>query len=76
VSGVNAQDDPGAGALLQERIGTARTPLIFPDQSLASSLPHFRRWSILPVSNRAVRGALEGVLSLDDVLKRFQQSAE
>jgi CIC family chloride channel protein len=73
---IDSQDEPGAAAQLQQRIGTERTPLIFPDQPLSSSLPHFRRWMILPVSNRAVRGALEGVLSLDDVLKRFQRSGE
>ncbi len=65
-------DSPGANVPLQQRIGSERTPLIFPDQQLANALPHFRRWPLLPVSNRAMRGALEGVLSLDDVLKRYQ----
>jgi CIC family chloride channel protein len=36
-------------------------------------LPHFRRWPFLPVTNRAVRGALEGAVSMDDVLKRYQE---
>jgi CIC family chloride channel protein len=67
-----SSDAPGADVTLQERIGSERTPLIFPDQQLANALPHFRRWPVLPVSNRAMRGALEGVLSLDDVLKRYQ----
>jgi CIC family chloride channel protein len=66
-------DDPHANATLEARLGAERTPLIFPDQPLASALPHFRRWPLLPVSNRAMRGALEGVLTLDDVLKRYQQ---
>jgi CIC family chloride channel protein len=68
-------DDQAAQAKtsLEALLGAERAPLIFPDQPLASALAHFRRWPILPISNRAMRGALEGVLSLDDVLKRYQQ---
>jgi CIC family chloride channel protein len=66
-------DLPSSAQLLEDRLGPERTPLIFPDQPLSSALPHFRRWPILPISNRATRGALEGVLSLDDVLKRYQR---
>jgi CIC family chloride channel protein len=73
VAAVKDKDDPMAATTLESRLGPERTPLIFPDQPLASALPHFRRWPVLPVSNRAMRGALEGVLSLDDVLKRYQQ---
>jgi len=58
---------------LQSRLGPERTPLIFPDQPLASALSHFRRWPVLPISNRALRGTLEGVLTLEDVLKRYQE---
>ena len=66
-------EDPQSKATLESRLGAERAPLIFPDQPLASALSHFRRWPVLPVSNRAMRGALEGVLTLDDVLKRYQQ---
>jgi len=66
-------DDPAASVLLEDRLGKERTPLIFPDQPLSSALPYFRRWPVVPISNRATRGALEGVLSLDDVLKRYQR---
>ena len=58
---------------LQERLGPERTPVLFPDLPLASALPHFRRWPLLPVTNRAMRGALEGTVSLEDVLERFQR---
>ena len=58
---------------IEDCLGTERTPLIFPDQPLSAALTHFRRWPLLPVSNRAMRGALEGVLTLDDVLKRYQR---
>ncbi len=70
---IAVQEDPDAGALLEERLGQERTPLIFPDQPLSAALPYFRRWPVVPISNRATRGALEGVLSLDDVLKRYQR---
>jgi CIC family chloride channel protein len=58
---------------LEERLGPERTPVLFPDLPLASALPHFQRWPLLPVTNRALRGSLEGAVSLDDVLKRYQQ---
>jgi len=70
---VQTQDAPTANTPLEDRLGKERTPLIFPDQPLSSALPYFRRWPVVPVSNRATRGALEGVLSLDDVLKRYQR---
>jgi CIC family chloride channel protein len=58
---------------LEQRLGPERTPVLFPDLPLAAALPHFRRWPLLPITNRAVRGALEGAVSLEDVLKRYQQ---
>jgi CIC family chloride channel protein len=70
---ISEAPDPQSELTLEARLGPERTPLIFPDQPLASALPHFRRWPLLPISHRAMRGALEGVLSLDDVLKRYQQ---
>ncbi len=71
---VSTQDSTGAQETLEDRLGSERTPMIFPDQMLASALPHFRRWPLLPVLNRAMRGALEGVLTLDDVLQRYQRA--
>jgi CIC family chloride channel protein len=63
---------PEAQIPLQTRLGADRTPLIFPDQPLSSVLPYFQRWPVLPVSNRARRGALEGILSLESVLNRYR----
>jgi CIC family chloride channel protein len=62
--------DPGLS--LEERLGKERTPVLFPDLPLASTLPHFKRWPLLPITNRAMRGALEGTVSMADVLKRYQ----
>lgn len=49
-----------------------RCPVLFPDMPLESALHYFPRWPLLPISNRATRGALEGVLTLDDVLSRYR----
>ena len=70
---VLGSDAPDPNATLEQRLGAERTPVLFPDLPLASALPHFRRWPLLPITNRAVRGALEGTVSMDDVLKRYQQ---
>ena len=50
-----------------------RTPVLFPDLPLDNALRHFPRWPLLPVQNRANKGTLEGVLTLNGVLKRYQQ---
>lgn len=66
-----AEDDPSVS--IEERLGKERTPVLFPDLPLASALPHFKRWPLLPITNRAMRGALEGTVSMADVLKRYQR---
>ncbi|MEO6802508.1 MAG: chloride channel protein, partial [Granulicella sp.] len=58
---------------LEDKLGSERTPVLFPDLPLSSALPHFKRWPLLPVTNRAVRGSLEGTVSLEAVLRRYQQ---
>ena len=73
LDGLPAAESEHAGDRLEDRLGPERTPTLFPDQMLASALPHFRRWPLLPVMNRAMRGAIEGVVSLEDVLQRYQQ---
>ena len=49
-----------------------RAPTLFPDLPLDSTLPYFPRWPLLPVLNRASRGTLEGIITLNGVLKRYQ----
>ncbi len=61
------------GITLEERLGDERTPVLFPDLPLSSALPHFHRWPLLPITNRAILGSLEGIVSLQDVLDRYQQ---
>lgn len=60
-------------AVLNDLLGPDRTPILFPDLPLSSALPHFQRWPLLPVTNRALRGSLEGAVTLGDVLGRYQQ---
>jgi CIC family chloride channel protein len=67
---ITSDQDPKQS--LEASLGPDRTPVMFPDQPLASALPYFKRWPLLPISNRAMRGALEGVLSQADVLRRYQ----
>jgi chloride channel protein, CIC family len=64
------------GGTLEQRLGNERTPVLFPDLPLSSALPHFQRWPLLPITNRAIRGSLEGVVSLQDVLSRYQQKEQ
>ena len=61
---------------LDQRLGSERTPILFPDLPLSSALPHFQRWPLLPITNRALRGSLEGAVSLEDVLNRYQQQKD
>ncbi|HEY4087277.1 MAG TPA: chloride channel protein [Bryobacteraceae bacterium] len=68
-----AADESFRAARLEDKIGAARTPMLFPDLALSSALPYFHRWPLLPVMNRAARGALEGTITLEDVLRRYQQ---
>jgi CIC family chloride channel protein len=58
---------------LSERLGPERTPVLFPDLPLSSTLPHFQRWPLLPITNRAMQGSLEGTVSLQNVLDRYQK---
>lgn len=58
---------------LDSLLGPERTPILFPDLPLSSALPHFQRWPLLPITNRALRGSIEGAVTLEDVLRRFQQ---
>jgi CIC family chloride channel protein len=58
---------------LTEAVKPERTPLLFPDLPLDSALPHFARWPVLPVRNRAAKGLLEGVITSQDVLRTYQR---
>jgi CIC family chloride channel protein len=57
---------------IQRALKPARSPQLFPDMPLDTALHHFPRWPLLPISNRANRGMLEGVLALEDVLARYR----
>jgi chloride channel protein, CIC family len=58
---------------LERTLKPDRVPLLFPDMPLDSAIPYLARWPILPIQNRASKGTLEGIVSLEDVLGRYQQ---
>lgn len=57
---------------VERTVKTDRVPTLFPDLPLDNTLPYFPRWPLLPVQNRASRGKLEGIVTLNSVLKRYQ----
>jgi CIC family chloride channel protein len=59
--------------LLERAIKPDRIPLLFPDLPLDSAIPYLARWPVLPIQNRASKGILEGIVTLEDVLGRYQQ---
>jgi chloride channel protein, CIC family len=75
---MTADELTGAAAALtpetpvERAVKAERVPSLFPDLPLDNALPYFPRWPLLPVMNRASRGKLEGVLTLNGVLKRYQ----
>jgi CIC family chloride channel protein len=60
-----------AETTLERALPNERTPLLFPDLPLDTALRHFARWPLLPISNRATKGTLEGMVTLEDVLARY-----
>jgi chloride channel protein, CIC family len=75
---MSEQELMGAAAMLtgdtplERALKPDRTPALFPDLPLDSTLHHFPRWPVLPILNRASKGKLEGVVTLENVLKRYQ----
>jgi CIC family chloride channel protein len=61
-------DSPLERVLPQERV-----PVLFPDLPLDSALPYFPRWPLLPIMNRASKGTIEGIITLEDVLHRYRE---
>ncbi len=59
---------------LERAIGSERTPLLFPDLPLDAALRFFPRWPLLPIANRASKGSLEGMVTLEHVLERYQRN--
>ena len=59
--------------VLADMLKPDRAPLLFPDLPLDSAIPYLDRWPLLPIQNRATKGTLEGIVSLEDVLGRYQR---
>ena len=67
-----ASEKPGE-TLLREVLSTARLPVLHPDQRLDDVLRFIQGHEVLPVVSRAGLRALEGVLSLPDVLGAYKK---
>jgi len=48
-------------------------PYLHPDHSLEAALRYVDLWPLIPVVNRANFSQLEGVVSKEDVLMRYQE---
>ncbi len=59
--------------LIERSVNNDRAPLLFPDMPLDSAIPYLSRWPVLPIQNRASKGTLEGIVTLEDVLGRYQR---
>jgi CIC family chloride channel protein len=65
----------GNGELTVMRVLPMREiPYLHPDHSLDIAMRYVYRWPVLPVVSRADLGKLEGIISKEDVLKRYQDS--
>ena len=51
---------------------TQRLPYLYPDLPLDSALRHVSHYELIPVVNRADSRELEGVVTRDHVLARYQ----
>jgi chloride channel protein, CIC family len=71
LTAISATQQPDTA--LEKALKTERIPPLYPDLPLDSALPYFGRWPVLPVLNRATRGALEGMLTQSDVLERYRK---
>jgi CIC family chloride channel protein len=66
----------GKSALtLASVLPTQRLPFLYPDLPLDSALRHVSHAELIPVVNRADLRMLEGVVTRDDVLSRYQADA-
>lgn len=63
------------GATLRGVLSETPLPYLHPDQLLDLALQRMGDWPLLPVVNRANFCKLEGVVSLPDILKAFQEAS-
>ncbi len=61
---------------LQDVVTEPAMPRLFPDLPLDTTLRHLHRWPVLPVVSRADVGTLEGVITMEAVMHRYQAGDE
>ena len=64
------------GLTLNSILADRQIPFLHPDQPLDTALRYIDRWPLVPVVSRADYRALEGVISQQDVLKRYRDFGE
>jgi CIC family chloride channel protein len=64
------------GLTLDSVLANRQTPYLHPDHPLDSALRYVDRWPLVPVVSRADFSKLVGVISQDDVLKRYREFGE
>ena len=60
---------------LREVIPNTRLPAVHPDQPLYVALRKIGNWPLLPVISRADFQKLEGVISIQDILKIYKDAS-
>lgn len=60
-----------ATAAIEPLLGSEKCPVLYGDMPLEGALQYLHRWPLLPISNRANRNAVMGVLRLDAALARY-----
>jgi CIC family chloride channel protein len=69
------RDLPLAAAVAAAVPAGGTLPRLYPDAPVGSVLQHVYAWPVLPVLHRADTAGLCGVLTLDDVLIRYEEAA-
>jgi chloride channel protein, CIC family len=57
---------------LEDAMDGSRMPHLYPDLRLDTTLGHLHRWPVLPVVSRANVRTLEGVVTMEAVMARYQ----
>jgi len=57
-----------ATCAIEPLLGSEKCPVLYGDMPLEAALQYLHRWPLLPISNRAMSGAVVGVLGLEAAL--------
>lgn len=69
-------DEGGAHYSLRSILVGKQMPWVHPDHLLEVALRHINDWPFIPVLHRANFRSLEGIISVDDILRTFRRAGE